>query len=162
MSLGLLTIDCWFKMTRGKMYALSSGIQSHCFSRFATRFNCLLLAHMLKFPELVVEVGEHRVFLEFLFSFGVYNLRTTKEQMSGWVGGLLTKSCMGIPWLQEAQCLWMQDQSQLSLKPVSHGVHQTTWYLSPQSGPGQLHGHVTYRPVQPPLPQMSISTNQPL
>ena len=91
-----------------------------------------------------------------------WSLRTTKEQMSGWVGGLLTKSCMGIPWLQEAQCLWMQHQSQLSLKPVSHGVHQTTWYLSPQSGPGQLHGHVTYRPVQPPLPQMSISTNQPL
>src|ERR1700691_4308331 len=79
MSLGLLTVDCWFKMTRGKMYALSSGIQSHCFSRFATRFNCLLLAHMLKFPQLVVKAGEHHVFLEF------ENDEGTNEWVGGWI-----------------------------------------------------------------------------
>ena len=87
MSFGLLTIDCWFKMTRGKMYMLSSSVQSHCLSRFATRFNCLLLAHALEFLQLVVEAGECRVFLEFLFGFGIYNLRTTNEQRNKQVGG---------------------------------------------------------------------------
>jgi hypothetical protein len=46
--------------------------------------------------------------------------RQTNKETKGWVvGRLLTKSCMGIPWLWGAQCLWMWHQLQLSLKPVS-------------------------------------------